>query len=143
MTFTILEPEVAGGWGPRTVADRSVHPPRVERLHYEFAGWLGDDLLESFPCYVVTPSLAEALGAAQCTGFSLDDVLVTSTEEFRELYPGRKLPAFRWLKVHGVAGTDDFGHASDFRLVVSSRALAVLDEFQLQHAERDVYVSGT
>ncbi|MEM6568382.1 MAG: hypothetical protein AAF957_08220 [Planctomycetota bacterium] len=46
MSFHTLEPEVAGDLGPRTVADTSTHPPAVSRLHYEFAGWLADSLLE-------------------------------------------------------------------------------------------------
>lgn len=41
--FFALEPEVAGGLGPNTVMDRSVHPPRVSHLHYVFDGWMGDD----------------------------------------------------------------------------------------------------
>jgi hypothetical protein len=135
MTFTILEPEVAGGLGPSTVADRSVHPPRVERLHYEFDGWLGDELLESFPCFIVSAALASNLSSSGLSGFVLDDVLVTVSSEFAELYPTRVLPTFHWLKITGRAGTDDFGLSSDHRLVVSAEALATLRLFQLNHAE--------
>ena len=45
---------------------------------------------------------------------------------FEELYPGRELPRFRWLDVHGRPGRDDFGLDSDFVLVVSERALEAL-----------------
>lgn len=36
-----------------TIMEATVHPPRVERLHYEFEDWLGDDLVESFPSFLV------------------------------------------------------------------------------------------
>ena len=59
-------------------------------------------------------------------GAKFDDVEVTTSEEFRELYPNRQLPIFAWLRVEGTAGEDDFGIASDGRLVVSGNALRVL-----------------
>lgn len=58
--FYVLEPEVAGGWGgDGTVVDREFHPPIVSRLVYEFDGWLGDDLVTTFPpVYIVTTGCA-------------------------------------------------------------------------------------
>lgn len=44
-----LEPEVAGELGSGTVMDVSRHPPLVSHLQFKFQGWLGDDLLETFP----------------------------------------------------------------------------------------------
>ncbi|APF85630.1 hypothetical protein HI806_01945 [Ralstonia solanacearum] len=54
MNYFFLEPEVAGALGENTVLDASTHPPRVEKLHFEFSGWLGDAILESFPCVIAT-----------------------------------------------------------------------------------------
>jgi hypothetical protein len=133
--FWILEPEVAGELGDGTNLDTSSHPPTVSRLEYRFMGWLGDDLLESFPCHIVTAPLAEALGAANLTGFRLDALAVSVSEEFKELYPGRMLPAFRWLKVHGEAGVDDFGLSPSHSLVVSEAALRVLRQYTLSQCE--------
>lgn len=135
MSFIILEPEVAGEWGPHTIADVSVHPPRVERLHYEFHGWLWDDLLESFPCFIVTDRLASELRQSGLTGFVLDDVEVSIASEFVELYPDVELPVFRWLRVSGRAGLDDFGIGSDHRLVASSDAMNLLQRFRIDHAD--------
>ena len=39
LAYYILEPAVAGGLGEGTVMDSTVHPPRAERLHYEFEDW--------------------------------------------------------------------------------------------------------
>ena len=58
MRYFILEPEIAGGWGERTVADTGIFPPTVTALHYRFDGWRGDELLESFPCFIVTDRFA-------------------------------------------------------------------------------------
>ena len=36
MNFFVLEPEIAGGWGERTIADTSVFPPAVTVLALPF-----------------------------------------------------------------------------------------------------------
>lgn len=129
----VIEPEVAGGLGEGTVLDSSVHPPRVTTLVYEFEGWLGDDIVESFPCYLVTARLARALEDGGLTGFSLARVTVRTTDEFSEHTP-TPLPEFRWLQVTGQPTVDDFWLASDFRLALSDRALEVLSHFNTGNA---------
>ena len=121
----MIEPEVAGGWGERTVVDTAVHPPRIRHLHYQFDGWLGDEIIESFPCLIVSQRLA-VLFPSTLTGFELAEVEISKSEEFEDLCPGRILPAFRWLKVNGTAGVDDFGVAEDNRFVISQNALETL-----------------
>ncbi len=100
--YRFIEPEVAGDLGPRTVLDKSTQPPIVLKLHYELNAWLGDDLLTSHPCFIVTGRLRTALQKDGGTGFHFDDVEVSTTETFDELYPGRKLPVFYWMKIDGV-----------------------------------------
>lgn len=134
MQYVYIEPEVAGGLGDHTVMDRSVHPPIVSKLHYQMEGWLGDALLESFPVFIVTEQAKQGLLASGLTGAIFADAEVTTTGNFRELYPEREVPAFDWLKPEGEAGHDDFGTASDGRLVVSERALDVLRKFGAAHA---------
>ncbi len=121
--FYVLEPEVAGGLGPETVMNRGSHPPDVSSLHYEFSGWLGDEIVESFPCYLVTKGLASRIANCGMSGMRFDSVKVTRSAEFEELDPNRSLPEFIWLRPEGVAGRDDFGIGLDHRLVVSARAL--------------------
>lgn len=133
--YFYIEPEVSGGFGDNSVIDASVHPPRVLKLHYQFDGWLGDDFLESFPCYIVSELLAEEIKSARLVGYSFDDVEVSKSEQFEELYPGKKLPKFYWLKVTGVSRKDDFGISEDYRLVVSNEALKVLKKGKLVEAD--------
>ncbi len=92
MPYYALEPEVASHLGDHAVVDRSVHPPAVERLHYEFDGWLGDDLLESFPCFMVTKGLRERLAESGLSGYLLDDAEVSASDLFEEIHPDQELP---------------------------------------------------
>jgi hypothetical protein len=135
MEFFLVEPEVAAALGERTTLDQSVHPPAVGDLHLQFEGWLGDSLLETFPCFVVTLPLAEALSAAALSGFTLDRVEVSTSEQFVELHPELALPEFQWLRPSGQAGQSDFGLSPDNRLVVSQRALSILQGHSLKHAD--------
>jgi len=108
-------------------------------LHYEVDGWLGDDLLQSFPCFIVTDRLAHALRRSDLTGCSLAAVEVTKSSKFNDWNPGKELPGFFWLRITGRAGVDDFGISEDRRLVASTRAMDVLRPFNLDHAERAIY----
>ena len=127
--FYKLEPEVAGRWGDNTIADTTVHPPVVSELHHVFDGWLGDSIIESFPCFLVTNTLGDALVAADLHGFVLRPMKTEISDQFSELYSGRVIPEFRWLHITGVASIDDFGISSDNLLIVSSPALAIIRQY--------------
>ena len=118
--YVHLKPEVAGGLGSETVMDTTVHPPRVSRLHYEVVDWLGDCIVQTFPCYLVLRSVGDKLAAAGFSGFHLTGARVTESDEFRDINPDGELPDLVWLVVDGVAGQDDIGLASNARLVVAN-----------------------
>jgi hypothetical protein len=138
MTFFLVEAEVAGGLGERTIADCSRHPPLVERLHYEFDGWLGDQLVEAFPCYLITEGLAREI--AGLTGYRLELAEVSLSEQFHEVTaPEDPIPtstAWHWLRIDGVPGEDDFGIGSKHRLIMSSRAVDRIAH-RINHASID------
>lgn len=135
MEYYSIEPEVAGGWGKNTVFDRiSGKGTFVHKLNYEFDGWLGDELLESSACYIVTERVAHEIERAQLTGARFDEVEVTTSEQFRDIYADRQLPRFVWLRAGGKLGQDDFVLGPDLRLVVSDRALDLLKRMGLSHA---------
>ncbi|OQW91958.1 MAG: hypothetical protein BWK78_03085 [Thiotrichaceae bacterium IS1] len=139
MLYYYLEPEVAGELGGKSEMDASVHPPKVTRLYYQFDGWLGDDLLESFPCFIVSKPLKESLEKANFVGYSFDCVKITKSKQFKGLYPNKKLPDFFWMKIVGEVGKDDFGIAKNHKLVVSERALNLLRNFNINHCEVAIY----
>ncbi|MDR6937889.1 hypothetical protein [Luteibacter sp. 3190] len=134
MIYYVVEPEVAGGFGENTKIDHSSGRMEVERLHYKFDGWLGDQLLESTPCYIASEQLAEAISREGLSGVQFAEVEISVSDQFSEMYPNRKLPRFVWLKVSGSPGDDDFGIASGLRLVVSERALNLLKRMGISHA---------
>jgi hypothetical protein len=137
--YYLIEPEVAGGLGDNTVIDTNFHPPIVISLEYRFEGWLGDDILESFPCFLITEFLSAKLLDPKLTGITVAPVLVTQSEESRELNPDVSLPKFFWLKVVGVAGTDDFGLSEDHRLVISQAGLDIFRTARLDNADITKY----
>lgn len=133
-TYKIIEPEVSGELGRETVRDNSVHPPIVEKLHFEFNGWLGDDLIESFPCFLVTESLKEQIEKSNFTGVIFETLKITKSENFVMLYPNVQLPKFYWAKIVGNSLKSDFSIGADFRLIVSKRAFDLLSRFSIKNA---------
>lgn len=133
--YYTLEPEVAGELGSETILDSTKHPPKVDSLHYEFFGWLGDEILEAYPCFIASERCRNELERASLSGIEWGPVKITKSLQFEELYPGRGLPSFFWMKVTGLAEKDDFGMNEDSILVISARALKVLRNVALNHAD--------
>lgn len=124
---------MAGELGPGTRFDRSTRPATVTRLEYRFTDWLGDALVESTPCFIVTDALAERMTREGLTGAAFDAVTVTLSPEGEELID-EPLPQWLWLKVTGSPGDSDIGVTDELMLVVSDRALSVLEESGLNNA---------
>jgi hypothetical protein len=141
MNYFIIEPEVAGGFGENSTLDPTYRPPRVIRFHYEFDGWLGDELLETVACFIATRSVADALQSLEMTGVEFDQVETSKSQMFEELHPRRRLPEFVWLKVTGIAGKDDFGLSKAHRLVVSEKVLRVL-KTRMRHCAISPYIDA-
>ena len=139
MTYFILEPEVAGDFGPATTGDWRARPPRFEKFNYEFDTWPCDPILEALSTFIVTDRLKERLIEAHASGVAFGDVEVTKAGIFLDLYGDRPLPAFCWLQITGRAGKDDFGLSSSRRLVVSERMMNLLKAFELTYCEVSEY----
>ena len=135
MKFYELSPEVAGEIGENSIVNYSVHPPIVKKLQYVLQGWLGDDLLESFPCYIVNERLKTLISDNKLTGCRFDKVDIQPSEQFIQLYPNRNLPEFAWIIVNGKPHSDDFGISEDYHLIVSGKALKVLKQAQVLYCE--------
>ncbi len=135
MKYYSLEPEVAGGLGDGTVMDSSVHPPHIEKLQYVFDGWPQDGLITSFPCFLVIKELGLELYHKHCSGFHLESLDVSTSDQFSDLYEGKVLPDFFWLKVNGVPAVDDFFIDEELRLVVSEKALEIIKLYGVNNAD--------
>lgn len=135
MMYKLIEPEVAGGLGEETEMDNSTFPPLVKNLHYEFDGWLGDDILESFPCYIVTESLRKGIESDHLTGVNFDEVYISKSENFSELYPNKELPVFFWMKINGEPNRDDFFINEENTLAISDKAYLLLKNYNISQAD--------
>jgi hypothetical protein len=105
----LIEPEVAGSWGPQTVVTNraqlesgAAKVPEVAHLEYRFEVWLGDELLMASPCYIVTEDLAQSIRGAHLTGAHFDEVEITTSDEWRRWAHNIQLPAFERLIPDGV-----------------------------------------
>tara|TARA_B100001989_G_scaffold250165_1_gene226782 strand:- start:979 stop:1392 length:414 start_codon:yes stop_codon:yes gene_type:complete len=132
--FYHIYPEVPARFGDNTVMNTSCHPPIVSKLHLIFDGWLGDEILETFPCFFVTNDLANSLKENKLSGFSLDTMETEVSFEFKQLYQDKQLSEFLWLKIDGTAKEDDFG-IDDKKLVISEKALSVLKKHQFEYCD--------
>ena len=139
MTYFILEPEAAGGFGPTTTGNLRARPPLLEKFNYEFDVWLGDPLLEAVSTFIVTDRLKVRLIEAHATGVGFGDVEVTKSGIFLDFYGDRPLPPFSWLQITGRAGKDDFGLSSSGYLIVSERMMNLLNAFGLKHCDVSEY----
>ena len=120
--------------GDDTLLDASVHPPIVTKLHYEFSGWLGDSIVESFPSFIVSEELADRLKESHVTGVDFDSVSVTKSPEFIDSNLDREFPNWLWLRFCGDSSDDVYVNSSHL-LVVSERVLLMLKEAGLAHAD--------
>ncbi|HEX8251144.1 MAG TPA: hypothetical protein VF599_23420 [Pyrinomonadaceae bacterium] len=156
MNLFLLRPEVAGGWGSETVVANRAEIESgaatiavVTKLEYVFDDWLGDDLLESFPCFIVTETLAEKLKNNSLSGLKFSDVLISVSELFEDIngvetFSG--LPAFVRLEPQGKASFDveykildwsgdDFCLGDKADLIVTEKALGILKEGSLDQCD--------
>ncbi|SFX68224.1 hypothetical protein SAMN04487866_11744 [Thermoactinomyces sp. DSM 45891] len=148
MKLYCLMPEVAGGVGENTIFSSETFPNgqrKVSHLHYAFDGWLGDALLETCPCFIVTTSLASLIESSNLSGYQFKKVEVSMSEFFQEMHPERILPEFVELVPAGKISVtnglvtdwtgEDFCTDEIANLVVSERALSTLKKHRLNHCD--------
>lgn len=151
MKLFILEPEVAGEIGEHTIyenydaivskGERAI----ISHLHFVFMGWLGDDILETTPCFLVSEQLKKAIETSDLTGYEFHNIEVSLSDEYQELYPYQELPCFYRLIPHGIINVQeemysnwngmDFCLTEKMYLVLSEKAMNILKDFHLEHAD--------
>ncbi|GAB4018836.1 hypothetical protein GCM10028773_19810 [Spirosoma koreense] len=96
---------------------------------------MGDDILATVACYIVTERLKQAIEKQALTGVVFDDVIISKSKTFNKRYPEPQLPTFYWLKAVGVPREDDFGLIDDYQLLISHEAFMLLKEFNIKYAK--------
>jgi hypothetical protein len=107
--------------GNKTVLDNGVHPPRIDSFQFIFDDWFGDDLIECFPCFLISERLLNKLQSAALKGYVIKDVEIEFSPLFYDLNGNKKVPDFKWLFINGQPG-DDFFIDEGNDLMVSANA---------------------
>ncbi|MCW1916974.1 hypothetical protein OJ996_25520 [Luteolibacter sp. GHJ8] len=134
--------EVPGHIGQRSVVDREARPPKVSSLHFVFEDWGGDELLTSYPIYLVKDSLAEAFLEQRFSGFELASVDVERGKQILAFKPSLELPKFLWLRVTGDHKGADFFMTSNRYLGVSEGGLMAIKETRPRTLVHRIYHEG-
>jgi hypothetical protein len=134
MQYYYLQPALPGETGRNTVFDNSVHPPIIHKLEYVLDDIPEDVLFTSWPAYVISEEAKQALIKSGFTGMSFDEVEISKSYIYEENHGSKSPGKFSMLRIEGEAGRDDFGIGSEWRLVISERALDLLDNLGLPNA---------
>jgi hypothetical protein len=126
-----LDPQVAGELGAGTVLDSSTHPPAVSHVDLTLDYPDADELIQSFPVFLVSESLGSRLQAADLTGFSLTGASVRPSENYLAVYGAAPHPHYLWMQVTGVAGTADCWLGDSLQVCVSDRMMEILEAVAL------------
>jgi len=104
-----IQPEVIVGLGAETEFQEKEAPFKtVVKLHINLEDWLGDDLMECYPCYIVTENLKHLLENNSFNGYEIRQMKVSLDENFEYNYSKSKpLPLLHWLQIVGKNNIDD------------------------------------
>lgn len=151
MKFFKVRPEVPGSIGERSrVTYENGVIKEIHDLHFEFDGWLGDELVTSYPLYLMTEELANQLLETDLTGYIIKDAEISQSDIFDELQPDTILPNFKWLipvgklTFEGTYVQEWSGHDIclgnyGVDLFFTERAYAFFQQFQLSYCKFTEY----
>ena len=142
MKYFVLEPEVAGGIGKKSeVLYENSKIKEVLFLDYEFEGWLGDDILTTHPCFIISEFLCDIIKVTDLKGYQLQKMDVSFSDFFLEVYNKNILPNFIRLlpfAINDISLIDkmslDFYLYKNTTLIVSEKALDTLKKLNLSNA---------
>lgn len=133
MRYFEVNPEVPAELGDLTVMENKDGARLIiHKLHLNFKGWLGGDLMETTPVFYITEKLKQGLIKHAFTGIQAFEPV---EYEIDDEYTGSVKPGvIYWLKINGKSMHDDFG-IDEGVLIVSEKALNFLKQYNLSDAE--------
>ena len=151
MKLYMIEPEVAGEIGEKTVYenyDAIVNDGEIAvitHLHFVFMGWLGDDVLEVTPCFLISDRLKNAIEKSDLKGYEFEDIEISLSDDYLEMYPNRETPSFYrvipkgTIKIQDETYYDwdnmDFCITEKAYLVLTEKAINIFKQFQIDNAD--------
>jgi hypothetical protein len=162
LTMTIralyhVEPSVDGGFGERTQLVKGdgnfgdeLSRTDVSVLAHQFQGWSGDEIVTSFPCYLITQRLLDDLLRTGLTGISHESAIIAVSDEPFTSLTAIEEQRFVWLKPTGKidhipkslkqsqdpikwAG-HDFSLTPNAQLVLTERAINAIGYARIRHS---------
>ncbi len=127
--YNKLQPEVIVGIGQNTEFEENKPPYKtVIKLQITLEDWLGDDLMECYPCYIVTQRLKDKLEINnKLTGFKFSDMEVIKDEYFDDNYQlSRPIEKFYWMKIVGKKNINDVFIGDSYSLYASKEFINFL-----------------
>ena len=147
MNYYLLYPEVAGELGDGSeVVYEDGQIKEVIFLEYNFMGWLGDELLTTHPCFIVTESLQNDIILNGLTGVKFNNIAMTFSNEFRDMCGNRKVPKFVQMICNDLYESNVENLQKDFYLnkykdiIVSEKALSVLRQHKIDMCDIEKYI---
>lgn len=138
MQFYALEPEVAGGLGDMCeILYKDGMIDEVTFLDYEFFGWLGDELLTTNRCFIVSDSLMNDIISSGLEGVEFRNIKMSFSMEYFGVFEKETVPRFVEIKCKFAYEENINNLSCDFylskygKMIVSEKALLVLKQHQL------------
>lgn len=95
MRFYKLEPEIAGEIGDNSIIQyENGKISKIKYLEFRFTDWLGDELISTHPCYIITENLKEEILLNKLRGIQFQNILISFSDEFFELNDSTVIPNF-------------------------------------------------
>ena len=140
MKYYRLEPEIAGEIGENSKTEyENGKIKQIIFLEYLFSDWLGDDLLSTHPCHIVTENLKNDINANNLTGIQFKKIKKAFSDEFFELNSSTDIPEFVQIVCNNFYEDKNDSTLQDFyvnrykALIVSERALKVIKKHTLNN----------
>ena len=135
MKYIKIEPEVIVGLGEDTKINKSNYPPIVNYLHINLEDWLGDDLMENFPVFIITEYLKSSLETTRFSGYTIKDLKLTFDEYITYIHPEDKTRVENWIEnyLHGKESQDTIS----YKLLINGKIV----DMRLKIYNREVYTN--
>lgn len=140
MKFYKLEPEVAGEIGENSKIEyEDGKIKKIIFLEYLFSDWLGDELISTHPCHIVTDNLKKDINSNDLTGVQFQEIKKSFSDEFVELNDLSDIPEFVQIVCDSFYEDKRDDELQDFyvnrykELIVSENALKVIKRHTLNN----------
>lgn len=140
MRFYKLEPEIAGEIGDNSIIQyKNGKISKVKYLEFRFTDWLGDELISTHPCYIITENLKKEILLNKLKGIQFQDILISFSDDFFELNDSIEIPNFVRIICENIYEEKNDDIVQDFyvnkykELIISENALNVFRNHTLNN----------